>query len=302
MYKFLWFFSNCLNSTINDISFKSNNKNIEQINSYKIEEIGNKTFYDIDGGNSININFNYKSLNDNKYLYMDKNEEIILKRTLIGDNFKNIYKCKENCLNKELDLESSLRNYLNNIDKNVDNELYYCIYLSNDINKIIELCSILINENINEIKNSDEFVFLFNLLEHDLINILNGLNYLNEENEEISKLVFYLDQWQPYEYKIPLFIKVVQDLKYMNYKINFYLDFKTCQKLNRWLKTRYLRSKSYKIIESKVNCKLNYLKNIKNENITLDEIFKYMFFNISKITDMNIKFFFIFGLQNLFFF
>lgn len=69
----------------------------------------------------------------------------------------------------------------------------------------------------------------------------------------------------------------MQKLKYMNYKINSHLDFKTCQKLNRWLRTRYLRSKSCKIIENKVNFKFNYLKSFKKGNITLKEIFKYTF-------------------------
>lgn len=65
---------------------------------------------------------------------------------------------------------------------------------------------------------------MFSFLEHDIINVLKGLKFFNLENADFTKIILKLDQWQPYQYKISIFIKALQELLNLDLKINNYLN------------------------------------------------------------------------------
>ncbi|EQB59675.1 hypothetical protein NAPIS_ORF02760 [Vairimorpha apis BRL 01] len=122
-----------------------------------------------------------------------------------------------------------MSSYLIKLSTNITDEKNYYIDTFYNIQNIVEFCNIEINNNINELIISKAFMFLFNLLVHDIKNALSGLKFLNLENEDITKIILKFDKCQPhYHCNIPIFIKTLQELLNLDYKIDHYLNYKKC--------------------------------------------------------------------------
>ena len=197
--------------------------------------------------------------------------------------------------------EELLMNYLSKLSMNITNENYYYIDTFNNIQNIVELCNIQINNNINELIISYEFIHLFSFLEHDIINVLSRLKFFNFENAGITKIILKLNQSQCYQYKIPLFLKVLQELLNINFKIESYLNPEKCNIFKSILFMFHKKSNlSNNNLDSKIYYRLKLLR--KNINIHFEsyEMLTYLIKTINKITDRKIKNFFVYGLQNIF--
>ncbi|EQB62312.1 hypothetical protein NAPIS_ORF00109 [Vairimorpha apis BRL 01] len=170
---------------------------------------------------------------------ISKNDELnqLNKETKVSDNteiaFMNFNEKKLESTSKDTSIkEELLMNYIIKLSMNITNDNYYYIDTLLNIQNIVEFCNIQINNNINELIVSDEFIYLFSFLEHDIINVLKGLKFFNIGNEDINKIILKLDQWQSYQYKIPIFIKALQELLNLDFKIDSYLNSERCNYLN----------------------------------------------------------------------
>ncbi|EQB62345.1 hypothetical protein NAPIS_ORF00077 [Vairimorpha apis BRL 01] len=236
------FFKN--NYAVDNDNFKINDNNLERININKQVDISEEATYD---------------LNNAKYNFFKKSEEIENFNLNINDK-KIIENPNEETLEINLFEKENLSkklsdfNYSNDINQNAIN---YYIKNYNNIQNVLELCYRHMKENINELINFNPFIYLFNLLEHDTINVLNGLKFLNEDNEDINNIILKLDQWQPYQYKLPIFLEALKNLIDLDYKIDCFLNPKTCQYIDKILQTKSKKLSSLRMFRNKINNKFN---------------------------------------------
>ena len=180
--------------------------------------------------------------------------------------------------------EELLMNYLSKLSMNITNENYYYIDTFHNIQNIVELCNIQINNNINELIISYEFIHLFSFLEHDIINVLSRLKFFNFENAGITKIILKLNQSQCYQYKIPLFLKVLQELLNINFKIESYLNPEKCNIFKSILFMFHKKSNlSNNNLDSKIYYRLKLLR--KNINIHFEsyEMLTYLIKTINQL-------------------
>ena len=239
---------------------------------------------------------------------ISKNDELnqLNKETKVSDNteiaFMNFNEKKLESTSKDTSIkEELLMNYIIKLSMNITNDNYYYIDTLLNIQNIVEFCNIQINNNINELIVSNEFIYLFSFLEHDIINALKGLKFFNIGNEDINKIILKLDQWQSYQYKIPIFIKALQELLNLDFKIDSYLNSERC---NYFISILYTCHKNVNLsnngLNKKIQHKLKLLKKNINIHFELNEIFKFLINITNQISEKKIKNYFVYGLQNLF--
>ena len=239
---------------------------------------------------------------------ISKNDELnqLNKETKVSDNteiaFMNFNEKKLESTSKDTSIkEELLMNYIIKLSMNITNDNYYYIDTLLNIQNIVEFCNIQINNNINELIVSNEFIYLFSFLEHDIINALKGLKFFNIGNEDINKIILKLDQWQSYQYKIPIFIKALQELLNLDFKIDSYLNSERC---NYFISILYTCHKNVNLSNNGLNKKIQHKLKLLRKNMyiyfELDEMLKYLINTTNKLSDKHIKNYFVYGLQNLF--
>ncbi|EQB60286.1 hypothetical protein NAPIS_ORF02179 [Vairimorpha apis BRL 01] len=173
------------------------------------------------------------SISKNDKISHQSNETKTNDNTKIAVKNFNDKKLENNFIDKNKNEELLMSSYLIKLSTNITDEKNYYIDTFHNIQNIVELCNIEINNNINELIISKAFMFLFNLLVHDIKNALSGLKFLNLENEDITKIILKFDKCQPnYQCNIPIFIKALQELLNLDFKIDHYLNYKKCEYLN----------------------------------------------------------------------
>ena len=239
---------------------------------------------------------------------INENNELnqLNKETKVSDNteiaFMNFNEKKLESTSKDTSIkEELLMNYIIKLSMNITNDNYYYIDTLLNIQNIVEFCNIQINNNINELIVSNEFIYLFSFLEHDIINALKGLKFFNIGNEDINKIILKLDQWQSYQYKIPIFINALQELLNLDFKIDSYLNSERC---NYFISILYTCHKNVNLSNNSLNEKIQYKLKLLRKNINihfeLNEMLKYLINTTNKLSDKHIKNYFVYGLQNLF--
>ncbi|EQB59979.1 hypothetical protein NAPIS_ORF02456 [Vairimorpha apis BRL 01] len=227
------------NFAIDSDNYKIKENNTEQLNINQQIDINNKATYDLYNEN-INV---LKKCDEIKKDDLNINDKKIVEN--INEESLEITFYKKVNLSKKM----SDFNNVNDINQNIVND-YIKNY--NNLQNIIELCFNQIKENINEFINYDAFIYLFNLLEHDTINVLNGLKFLEKENDDINNIILKLDQWQSYQYKLPIFIEVLQNLMNLDFKIDCNLNPKTCQCLDKILRKNTIKYFHLEVLKIKL--------------------------------------------------
>lgn len=306
---------------------KIRHDNIKQINSDKSIINDEKSCQDSDIYSIKNKNYN-KNIPFKKRKFFENYDLSINKKTKNNDINKIIEK---KILENEIKLCNNIQNSVNNNKFNLNKELNHHRYflmlldfndniLNTTINNYnfncnlkhkensksivfenLEICSKEINYNIYSLINSSTFLNIFEILQNDLINILNGYEYLKMNNNDFENLVYKIKKNISYKDKIPIFCEILKEIINIDLTNNYTMKPTKKILMNSILSTKYKeRSSSAKKFNNKIQKKLFLLKSNININFELKEIFKYSLDMINKTADKILQTFYLYGLQNLF--
>ena len=269
-------FNNYETTDLNNFEILNNLEKNKNKKNYKIEDNDTKKLISSEIPTEL-IDINYK-------LYYNQ-------------TIKDDYKSNLTDINENSDIKASnttiTKFFSNNIDQNTMCEI-------NKNQNILYNLKIIIN-NIKQFPISTDFIFLFEILEHDLKNILrNAFIFLYYDNEHLEKIINKLEQSEQNDNKILLFIETLQKLLELNIKKDYFTEDDKFKKIDHIFFSKKYNTKMHVNVEKQLSNKIYYLKKkLKYENVTNSVILNYTINNINKITDKRIKQLFVLGLQNL---
>ena len=213
---------------------------------------------------------------------------------------------KYNCNNVDEVEKKTNNNVLNDLKHySKNNEIYdenltntYCLDISELDNKYQNFM-----KNIKQLIESNDFKYLFNIIELDLRNIIiNSIKYLHENDERLEKNLLELKKSQNRKQCILRFLDIIKDILKIDLKQNTYINSKSISFFNKKIKTNFRQNKLNNELRNKYNTKLRLInKYIQKNSKNLVEVFNYTKHLINVTIDNQIKKTIIFGLQNLFF-
>ena len=253
----------------------------EMYNKYKCYIIDNdvRAFWNID-----NLSIHEK-IQRNLKIYNNNNNNFVLTSN-----------CNKNL--KKQNIKNTETNYLNlNLEEYYDHLKTEKLNIISN-NKILN-DSNFIKHNIKYLLDSEVFIFLFKIIEQDLIDVLeNAIEYKYEENKYLQNILSHLKLSQQYEDKIFNFLKIVSDLLNYNFQPKKLINQDNLSCVKSVLCTSHKKSFVSANILNILSLKLRSFKlRLNKQKITQYDIFYYGIKILNDIDYKNIKLICIIGLR-----